>query len=196
MYFYGNVFYSLRMKKFIFIVLVSCFIGVAYSQVQYNSFSLDIGVGAAIPTGIDLKPGVVVSVEPRYALLDKFILGARLETTSVTPATFTPVNLNSSALLTFDYYITNSFTRPFVGGGLGAYYLTDGTITRGGIEQYNPVAINFGQMLRLGVDFNKLFGIPHVKISGEYNFSNKNGLNMCHNYIGAKISMYLWGAKL
>lgn len=188
------------MKKMFTTLLLSCFISLSFSQFRYilhDPFSLDIAIGAAIPFEDGLNPGALLSIEPRYAVLEKVIVGARLEATSITPATFiNPIaNFNASGLLTLDYYFTTGYTRPFVGGGLGAYYLTNGTIKRNGIEEFNPAKTNFGQMLRLGIDFSKLnfLGINHFKIIGEYNFANRNGLDINHNYVGVKVAIYLWG---
>ena len=185
------------MKKILTIALFTLGAKFAMSQNgdrEFKPFKVDVSLGYAVPQGSGSKGGVLFVVEPKYALMDQFAIGLRLESAAMARAleeingevTTAEVKANASYLLTGDYYFNNSGFRPLVGAGLGLFRVA-GVNTN---QDYTdiPFANKFGFMLRAG------FEAGHFRTGIEYNFVGKEGETK-NGYAGIKLGILLGGGR-
>ena len=136
--------------------------------------------------------GVLFSIEPKYNITDHSNVGLRFGT--ATSASDSNADANISAVGTYDYYFNsqNSSTSPFLGIGLGYFFLGDF-----GGDGPGETAVNlgeqFGALVRGGVELGKF------RIALEYNILPKSDLefgeSIKNSYLGASIGFYLGGGK-
>ena len=174
---------------------------------EFRPFRVDLGLGYAIPKD---GGGVVLSFEPKYAVIPNISVGLRCEAAAMVQGVYTyngeayikddnaSAKLNGSYLLTGDYYFTDNKFRPYGGLGLGIYSLNgaevsgvSGTVVSGGAVANKN---NFGFMLRAGFD------VSHFRLSIEYNIAGKvkydvanTDLSSSYNYLGIKANVYIGG---
>lgn len=187
------------MKKMLILALSVLAAELAISQTQereFKPFKVDVSLGYANPQGSGSKGGVLATIEPKYALMDQFSLGIRLESAAMARAALLSndayvigdVSANISYLITGDYYFTNNSFRPLVGGGFGLYSLAAITASSNAAEIDIPAFNKFGFMLRTG------FEVGHFRAGIEYNFIGKEGL-LKNSYFGAKLGVVLGGGR-
>ncbi len=200
------------MKKiYVFLCLtLLCLSAMAQSKSapQLKPFKVDVSVGYALPAGTGAKGGVLLAIEPKYAVMNNLSLGVRFEGAVV--ARFsgydqegdpleTDVKASGSYLATCDYYLMNNYSfRPFVGGGAGIFSIAgaETNSTTGGVS----AGSKFGGMIRAG------FEASHFRMGIEYNIvpkttfsgydSNGNptdGLTSPNSYIGIKVGVCFGG---
>ncbi len=187
------------MKNFLILalsVLVSQFAISQTEEKEFKPFKVDVSLGYANPQGSGSKGGVLVAIEPKYALVDQFVLGFRLESAAMARAALLSndayaigdVSANISYLVTGDYYFTNNSFRPLIGAGLGLYSLAAITASSNAGEIDMPTSKKFGFMLRTG------FEVGHFRGGIEYNFIGKEGL-LKNNYLGVKLGVVFGGGR-
>ena len=192
------------MKKLFVIAILLCGILTANAQ-DFKAFRVDLGLGYAIPKD---GGGVILSVEPKYAVIPNVAVGLRFELAGMAQATYEVVNgqvtkdgsasvkLNGSYLLTGDYYFTNNNFRPFGGLGVGIYNLNGAESNINGTTSVATNKNNLGYMLRAGFD------VSHFRLAIEYNIAGKmetdilgNDYSSSYNYLGIKANVYIGGGK-
>jgi opacity protein-like surface antigen len=201
---------QVTMKKLSVLIL---FTGILFfsstAQTNLRPFKVDLGIGYAIPAGKGVKGGVLLVIEPKYAVIPQLALGLRFEGAII--ARFTgydaegnpntvDVKGQGSYVATGDYYFTNNYAvRPFVGGGIGIYRIAGVEVTSG--TEGVSASSKFGGMLRAGVE------LSHVRLGMEYNivpsttFSgyDMNGspatLTSKNSYLGLKLGVCIGGGK-
>ena len=201
------------MKNLLAIVILSSTISLSakgQDAVNLKPFKVDLSVGYAIPGGEGTKGGIVLAVEPKYAVIPNLAIGLRMEGAIIAKfsgydedgnAMNTKVKAAGSYLATGDYYFTNNYAlRPFVGVGAGIFSLA-GIEVNSSSENISGGS-KFGGMVRGG------FEAGHFRIGLEYNIvpkttfegydSNGNyvtGLTSSNNYIGIKIGACIGGGR-
>lgn len=162
---------------------------------HYKSFEVLLEGGYARPAGNGSKAGVLLAIEPRYNVIDRFTVGLRGESTAMARAGYQINNasadgeagLGIAILATGDYYFTNRMVRPYVGGGIGVYNFVSvqATSSNGGSITV-PAETKPGGMIRLGVE------VWHVRAGFHYNIVGKsNTIN--NNYLGITFGIVLGG---
>ena len=178
--------------------------------VNLKPFKVDLSIGYAIPGGEGTKGGIVLAVEPKYAVIPNLAVGLRMEGAIIAKfsgydedgnAMNTKVKAAGSYLATGDYYFTNNYAlRPFAGAGAGIFSLA-GIEVNSSSENISGGS-KFGGMVRGGIEAG------HFRIGVEYNIvpkttfegydSNGNyvtGLTSSNNYIGIKIGACIGGGR-
>ncbi len=175
---------------------------------ELKPFKVDVSLGYAIPGGSGSKGGVLVVVEPKYAVLSKLAVGLRMELAVV--ARFSgydsngdpldvSVKASGSYLATGDYYFTENYSfRPFAGAGAGIFSLA--SLETNSSSGELSMGTKFGGMFRAG------FEMSHFRVGFEYNIvpkttfdgfdSNGNptsGLTSNNSYIGIKLGVCFGG---
>ncbi len=98
----------------------------------FKKFKVDVYTGYAVPlgssTGTSVNGGGLFAIEPKYALIDPLAIGLRFEAAVIVreyynnnTSNLNNAKVNSSYLLTGDYYFSNKSFRPFVGAGVGIF---------------------------------------------------------------------------
>ncbi|HEY4149562.1 MAG TPA: hypothetical protein VGM41_11560 [Chitinophagaceae bacterium] len=197
------------MKKLLFLFLaVLCF---NFSQAQtFNPFKVDLAVGAAIPNGSGAKGGVLLSLEPKYAVISRLSVGLRIEAAIMArgyvsgdgSSASASVSAAASYIATSDYYYTNSFFRPFSGVGLGLYRFASASIDNSGNDVGTAAGSKFGTMVRSG------FELGHFRFAVEYNIIGKNTqtyidgstgdkytVSSKNSYMGIKLGFFFGGGR-
>jgi len=201
------------MKNFLAIFILSASISLStkgQDAVRLNPFKADLSIGYAIPGGEGTKGGIVLAVEPKYAVIPNLAVGLRMEGAIIAKfsgydedgnAMNTKVKAAGSYLATGDYYFTNNYAlRPFAGAGAGIFSLA-GIEVNSSSENISGGS-KFGGMVRGGIEAG------HFRIGVEYNIvpkttfegydSNGNyvtGLTSSNNYIGIKIGACIGGGR-
>jgi len=201
------------MKNLLAIVILSSTISLSakgQDAVNLKPFKVDLSVGYAIPGGEGTKGGIVLAVEPKYAVIPNLAIGLRMEGAIIAKfsgydedgnAMNTKVKAAGSYLATGDYYFTNNYAlRPFAGVGAGIFSLA-GIEVNSSSENISGGS-KFGGMVRGGIEAG------HFRIGLEYNIvpkttfegydSNGNfvtGLTSSNNYIGIKIGAFIGGGR-
>ena len=178
--------------------------------VHLKPFKVNLSVGYAIPGGEGTKGGIVLALEPKYAVIPNFAVGLRMEGAIIAKfsgydengnAMNTKVKAAGSYLATGDYYFTNNYAfRPFAGAGAGIFSLA-GIEVNSSSENISGGS-KFGGMVRAGIEAG------HFRLGLEYNIvpkttfegydSNGNyvtGLTSSNNYIGIKIGACIGGGR-
>jgi hypothetical protein len=166
------------MKKILiagFILL--CFTTMVNAQ-TFKPFRVDLMTGYAFPQGSGAKGGVALSLEPKYAIIDRLSVGLRMEAAitargwvaSDGSSASADVAASGSYLATGDYYYSNKFFRPFSGAGTGVYSLASASVSAN--SQNGSIQLGgstkFGGMVRSG------FEIGHFRFVVEYNIIGKS----------------------
>lgn len=175
----------------------------------FKPFKVDVSAGPAIPQGSGSKFGLVVVIEPKYAIVDQFAVGLRIEEAVMARAfpngdgTYSSANVSGAAgyLATGDYYFTTETFRPFVGGGAGVYGLASASVDNNGYQTTVASATKFGFMIRGG------FEAAHFRLGIEYNFIGNSTANTFDNtgnvitstaknsYLGIKFGVCIGGGR-
>ena len=178
---------------------------------KYKPFKVDLSTAWAIPQGSGAKAGIAFAIEPKYAIIDKFAVGFRLEWAVTARGWLAPDGTTASAnvaasgsyLATYDYYLPGLVFRPFVGGGTGIYNLASASVTETSQNSSVVAAASskFGQMLRAG------FEVGHFRMALEYNIIGKtqaaytdgtgttSTISTPNNYMAIKLGFFIGGGK-
>ena len=189
------------MKRFLLAALAAGVVQAAAAQeTVFKPFKVDLALGYAIPGGSSTgtKAGVILAVEPKYALNDNIALGLRMETAVLVrlernaSGQFTndgDVKASGSYLATGDYYFNTSSFRPFVGAGVGIFRNASAEITSNTTTAPEPAtSTTFGFMPRAG------FETGHFRTALEYNFAGESG-GLSNNYFGIKMGFFFGGGR-
>ena len=164
---------------------------------SFKRFRVDAGLGAIIPLPKDLNGVILTYFEPKYELIPQIAVGFRCEgsmfggPSSWAIATRASLEysfkINSSYMLTGDYYFDNNFFRPFAGLGLGVF--TQERCSCSG----SSTPVTFATMLRAGFD------IYHFRFTLSYNrdFNNHNPLygDKDFNFLSLTAGFYIGGGR-
>jgi hypothetical protein len=163
---------------------------------HFKQFEVLLEGGWARPAGSGAKTGVLLALEPRFNIIDKFTIGLRFESTAMARAGYQINNLSADGeaglglalLATGDYYFNNRTVRPFFGMGIGVYnFVSVEASSSGGGSITVPSVTKPGGMLRTGVEF-----FHHARVSVHYNIVGKtNTIN--NNYMGISLGIVLGG---
>ena len=201
------------MKNFLALFILSATISLSskgQDAVHLKPFKVDLSIGYAIPGGEGVKGGIVLALEPKYAVIPNLAVGLRMEGAIIAKfsgydedgnALNTKVKAAGSYLATGDYYFTNNYAlRPFAGAGAGIFSLA-GIEVNSSSENISGGS-EFGGMVRAGIEAG------HFRLGLEYNIvpkttfegydSNGNyvtGLTSSNNYIGIKIGACIGGGR-
>ncbi|MDR2562963.1 MAG: hypothetical protein LBC98_03370, partial [Prevotellaceae bacterium] len=111
------------MKRLFIAIALICGVAVSAQAQDFKPFRVDGGVGYGIPLSDGMDGGVLLYLEPKYAVTDKISAGLRWEGSLFAAATEgdmkASVQLNSAIMATGDYYFNSNKFRPFAGLGLG-----------------------------------------------------------------------------
>jgi outer membrane protein X len=163
------------MKNLLFVTVLLLGIFTAHAQDNdriFNPWKVDLSLGAAIPQGQGSKGGGLFVLEPKYAVVDQFWVGLRIEAAVMArsfaysdgSSSSTSVSASASYLVTGDFYFTTTNFRPFIGGGAGFFRLASATVDGySGSSSDIASTAKFGAMLRAG------FEIGHFRMGAEYN---------------------------
>lgn len=179
------------------VILCILISGSVVSQIRYRPFKVDVGVLAG--EIVKYKAGLIMPyLEPKWNFKNNLTFGMRLETVSIFSTNFQSEEGNgeynknlradgsiNSIALTGDYYFNEKRVRPFVGGGFGAYHISNKQINTFLKIEHEFTAIGF--FPRIGVSINKF------RLSTEYNFIPNDEINL--NYLTFKIGFEIGGGK-
>jgi hypothetical protein len=182
------------MKRKFSIIICCLVIAVANinAQTMHKKFRVDAGIGYAIP---DNGGGLLISVEPRYAVSERINAGLRWERDFIMKE-FNEGNTTSaksqyinSYLVTGDFYLFAKKFRPFVGTGLGVYKIAavDAVTTGGNGSGRISGKTNFGGLLRAGVD------VSHFRLALAYSLTGKDGNKNKSGFFNISVGAYLGG---
>jgi outer membrane protein W len=187
------------MKK---MFLICAFVaGAFFSNAQsetFKPFKVDLATGYAIPSGKGSKAGVVLAIEPKYAINDNITLGLRIEGAitargyvDASGEEFTgDVKASGSYLATGDYYFNTNKFRPFAGLGIGIYSLASASVDM--MDEEETVVESgskFGGAPRVGFEFG------HFRTALEYNVVGKTG-KINNNYMSIKLGFFIGGGRI
>jgi hypothetical protein len=167
------------------VVLLSVlFLHAQYDESPLKAFKLDFSLGGAIPQGAGSKGGGLFAIEPKYAIVDQFNVGLRIEIAVMARAfpysdgtySSTNVSVSGSDLATGDFYFTTTTFRPFIGAGGGLYRLASASIDDNGYSTDVASAYKLGAMIRAG------FEVGHFRLAVEYNFVGNSAVQVTDNY--------------
>ena len=201
------------MKNLLAIFILSSTISLSakgQDAVNLKPFKVDLSIGYAIPGGEGTKGGIVLALEPKYAVIPNFAVGLRMEGAIIAKfsgydengnAMNTKVKAAGSYLATGDYYFTNNYAlRPFAGAGAGIFSIA-GIEVNSSSENISGGS-KFGGMVRAGIEAG------HFRLGLEYNIVPKTtfegynsdgnyvtGLTSSNSYIGIKIGAFIGGGR-
>jgi len=203
------------MKNTLFVTVLLLGIFVAHAQDNdrvFNPWKVDLSLGGAIPQGQGAKGGVLFALEPKYAVVDQFWVGLRLETAVMArsfvysdgSSSSTSVSASGSYLATGDFYFTTTNFRPFIGGGFGLFRLASASVDENsGSSSDIASATKFGGMVRAG------FEVGHFRMGAEYNLignttqqtydyatGNNQSTTFKNSYLGIKLGFVFGGRRL
>ena len=163
----------------------------AYGQ-NYHKFK------AGLAFGLTQVTNPILALETAYRLSDAFAIGVRFETTSDATKGYVSEQSISSITINSQYYFSAKKVRPFIGAGLGQYFIAG---------RYDDIPKKFGFYPRLGIDMG------HASLSLEYNmlpstsvdsdvfYLDANGVyhsltdTFTFSYLGIKIGFFVGGGK-
>ena len=158
------------------------------SENTFKKFKVDVSLGYAIPQGSGRKAGIIVALEPKYAVLQQLAIGLRIEAAALANLDYVgnsgTVTALGSYLATGDYYFSNNSFRPFAGVGLGVYSSASSTVVNGSTTATTKAVSQFGYMLRGG------FEAGHFRLGIEYNFLKEKA-----GYFGLKLGVCIGGGR-
>ncbi|RRB07665.1 outer membrane beta-barrel protein [Larkinella rosea] len=177
---------------------------------DFKPFKVNLSLGYARPAGSGAAGGLLVSLEPKYGVMDKLDLGLRIELAAMARS----ISVNNqngdvsakgmgSYLLTGTYYLSNNNFRPYVGLGAGLYSIAGTTVTvvngqvQDDYDDYKVEASNkFGVMARVG------FKAGHFNLGVEYNIvpNSKSdilgqSIDSKNAYLGVKLGVDIGGGR-
>jgi len=194
------------MKKLFFAIVV-LIVALSVNAQDYKPFKVDLAVGYAIPGGKGAKGGVLFALEPKYAVMDKLVVGLRMEAavvargyagTNVEDEMEVDVKASGSYLATADYFYSgNHKFRAFSGIGTGIYTIAGASVSSGSETVAVGSDSKFGGLVRSGIEAG------HFRFAVEYNLVPKTKLVTEDNttieskngYIGIKIGATIGGGK-
>ena len=154
----------------------------------FKKFKVDLSLGYAVPQGSATKGGVIVVIEPKYAVMPELSVGIRMETAALASIDASGnsgnVRVLGSYLATGDYYFSNNKFRPFGGIGAGLYNSASATFSQGTSTVYIPATSQFGVMARAGFEYG------HLRLGVEYNFLKQKA-----GYLGLKLGVCIGGGR-
>lgn len=164
----------------------------------FKPFKVDLATGYAVPGGKGSKAGVVLAIEPKYAINDNITLGLRMEAAITARGSVSSdgqsaeaeVKGSGSYLATGDYYFNTNKFRPFAGLGLGIYRLASAAVDTD--SEGDPViesGTKFGGAPRVGFEFG------HFRTAVEYNVAGKTG-KINNNYLSVKLGFFIGGGRI
>lgn len=178
---------------------------------EFRAFKVDLAIGYAKPSGsasstdstTSVNGGILIAIEPKYALNDNFTVGIRFETSlsansnisSDTSSSFIGTQSAKSAtsvLLTGDYYLTTGTIRPFIGGGVGIFYTGSASIS---IVDTTLASADGDIGKKVGFVPRAGFELGHFRAAVEYNIIGKSN-NTNYNYWGFKVGFFFGGGRL
>jgi hypothetical protein len=175
-----------------------------FTPIETKPFRVDVFGGLAMPAVNLLGGGVLLGIEPKYAITPAINAGLRLEGAGLVRS-FYRANLNQqkvqadltlmgSALITADYYFSkNPDIRYFAGLGTGAYWYGAASFEGNTNTDIDPAetkaGVRFGMMPRIGIEGH------HLRVAAEYNFVGKAGRTK-NSYLGLKVGIYLGGGRI
>jgi len=194
------------MKKLFFAIVV-LIVALSVNAQDYKPFKVDLAVGYAIPGGKGAKGGVLFALEPKYAVMDKLVVGLRMEAavvargyagTNVEDEMEVDVKASGSYLATADYFYSgNHKFRAFSGIGTGIYTIAGASVSSGSETVAVGSDSKFGGLVRSGIEAG------HFRFAVEYNLVPKTKLDTGtsekieskNGYIGIKIGATIGGGK-
>ena len=195
------------MKKLTFITFFLMIVAAANAQ-EFKPFKVDLSTGYAIPSGEGAKGGVLMVVEPKYAVIPNLSVGVRFEIAVMargyvnSQGTNGEIDLKASGsyLATTDYYypLPSKKIRPFSGAGTGIFSLASATADNNNAG-VSAAKSKFGGMARSGVE------IGHFRLAFEYNFvgdtdvmdaSNTKIGTSKNSYMSIKIGATIGGGRI
>ena len=148
------------MKKLFFAIVV-LIVALSVNAQDYKPFKVDLAVGYAIPGGKGAKGGVLFALEPKYAVMDKLVVGLRMEAavvargyagTNVEDEMEVDVKASGSYLATADYFYSgNHKFRAFSGIGTGIYTIAGASVSSGSETVAVGSDSKFGGLVRSGI---------------------------------------------
>ena len=183
------------MKRLIIAVVMVCGVALSAQSQEFAPFRVDGGVGYGIPFTDGYDGGVLLYVEPKYAVTDKISVGVRWEGSLFAGAGLegekASVKLNSSYMATGDYFFNSNRFRPFAGLGLGAYSMAGASVDAS-VSGVGSASIevdgttSFAALLRAGFDFS------HLIVTASYNiaFAEKS-----FSFLGVTVGFYIGGGR-
>lgn len=166
---------------------------------SFKPFKVDIAAGYGLPSGAGSKGGIVLALEPKYAVNEKFTIGLRVEgsaSSKTIKATngnilYDELKVNRSALLTGDYFLEEDHQlRPFIGLGVGIYDLA--ALEFENFDKNSTLSISgvtkLGLAPRVGIETG------HFRAAAEYNIAGKYN-NINHDYLSVKVGFFIGGGK-
>lgn len=166
----------------------------------FKPFKVDVSLGYALPmgSGTGSRGGALFVIEPKYAIVDQFALGLRLEGAAMARGVVVngdqfegDVQVNGSYLITGDFYLSNRGFRPFIGAGTGLYSVAGAYVSSSTTTTDADVLTdnNFGGMFRAG------FEAGHFRLGVEYNLVGKTDFSLDNNYMGFKLGLCIGGGR-
>jgi len=167
------------------------------AQTAFQPFRVDMGSGWNKAFWCNTGDGIALQIEPKYAVIPELNVGLKLEgDLNERNNTYTIDQIKQKAkiiqeivsgLATTDYYFKpHENSRPFVGAGLGIYYVD-------GYCDALPIATgkttNFGTMLRVGIDSN------HLRLMLSYNYLGKDKDGYDLSFFSLTLVGYIGGGK-
>lgn len=182
----------------------------------YTGFHLNFAGGIGLPTGERSKNGYLIAVEPKFGISRVVDIGLRYEAMTGTRGFEDGRYINvgtdiqtvhSLGLIGNVTVINKGGIRPFIGAGLGIFFIpsaTVGTISAfatygvdnsgtfvGGIIRAGFKASRFG----LGTEYN-LVPATNPSLRGGSGVSGSAGLLILNSYIGVKLGIDIGGKKI
>lgn len=170
---------------------------------------VDLRLGYA--TATDLGNGLLISLEPKWTIMDDMVVGFRIEsaglfnTVEVSNTFFTAevdqVTSYGSFLGTYDYYYAHKEGSPFAafaGGGLGLYSISSVVEDFDNNDTDSSFDSSFGGMLRVGFDYFKFRASLEANIFSKATIRNTNNRvigETTGSYIGLSFGFYFGGGK-
>ena len=175
----------------------------------FNPWKVDVSLGVALPQ--DGGGGGLFAAEPKYAIMDQFWAGLRIEE-AIMGRSFpngdgtnsTKIMGSGSYVLTGDFYFTTTDFRPFIGVGGGIYRLASGTIDdNSGGSTTIAAATKLGALVRAGFELGHFrMGVEYNLIGNsdqtlyDFNTGNTFTSTIKNGYIGIKAGIVFGGRRL
>jgi hypothetical protein len=146
--------------------------------------------------------GLMLNIEPNIEISKNSVIGLRFglalnpqkfENNDSSQFVFDEMNDNAviSFMPTFDYYLNDKYTRPYLGLGLG-YYLFSSVVIANPSENVTEGSVNnqLGLLLRGGLEWGK------TKIGLEYNFIPKADIKIPNGEIIGTVDNSYFGISI
>lgn len=185
--------------KLLFSCLCAC-VALSASGQTFGALKINISPGYARPNASGVRGNFLLSLEPKYAILDHVDLGFRAEIASMTKAfNVNAINVESqvtgagSLLATLTYMPSKKMVRPYTGLGVGVFSIPS---TRFGVDVITPAEKRVGMMGRIG------FKTGHFTMGVEYNIIpptkvglQNNQATIQNSYFSIKTGVDIGGGK-